>query len=155
LVLVPKLRGGELLHTAAALGRRALPLTSTVAKADGVIPLRRHSGAALVIAPLGARPTASRLEHVTAKLLPLLRPGGYLVLAQGCGSDGGALGDVVRACQQNGFQYWQHVVALSPAATAAAASDARVLVSPTRQRANDNRRADRCHHDLLVFRRPA
>jgi hypothetical protein len=87
LVLVPKLRGGELLQAAAALGRRALPLTSGAAKAEGVTLLRRHSGAALVLAPLGERPSARRLEQVTARLLPLLRPGGFLVLAQATRND--------------------------------------------------------------------
>jgi Replication-relaxation len=155
LVLVPKLRGGELLHAAAALGRRALPLTPGAAKAEGVTPLRPQAGAALVLAPLGARPTAHRLEHVTARLLPLLRPGGFLALARGARSDSGALGDVVRACQQVGLQYWQHVVALPPDISADAASGTRAQPSRARQRRNADRLAIRCHHDLLVFRRPA
>ena len=155
LVLVPKLRGGELLQAAAALGRRALPLASTEAKAEGVTPLPRESCAALVLAPLGARPTARRLEHVTARLLPLLKPGGFLALVQGARRDGGGLGDVVRACQQHGFQYWQHVVALPPEATADAANAARAQSASARQQAKDDRRAVRCHHDLLVFRLPA
>jgi hypothetical protein len=154
LVLVPKLRGGELLQAAAALGRRALPLTPGTAKAKGVTPLRRQAGATLVLAPLGARPTARRLEHVTARLLPLLSPGGFLALAQGARSDGGALGDVVRACQHHGLQYWQHVVALPPDLSADAATGTRAQASRARQRGNDDRRAVRCHHDLLVFRRP-
>jgi hypothetical protein len=155
LVLVPKLRGGELLQAAAALGRRALPLASATPRAEVVTPLRRQASAALVLAPLGARPTARRLEHVTARLLPLLSPGGFLALAQGARSDGGALGDVVRACQQHGLQYWQHVVALPPDLSADAATGPRAQASRARQRGNDNRRAVRCHHDLLVFRRPA
>jgi hypothetical protein len=156
LVLVPKLRGGELLQAAAALGRRALPLTATgAAKIDGVTPLRRHAYAALVLAPLGARPTARRLEQVTARLRPLLRPGGFLALSQGAHRDGGALGEVVRVCQQHGFQYWQHVVALPPEVTADAAGGARAQSANARLRPNDGRRAVRCHHDLLVFRRPA
>ena len=155
LVLVPKLRGGELLQAAAALGRRTLPLAPTAPKARDVTPLRRHSGAALVLAPLGARPTARRLEEVTARLLPLLRPGGFLAVARGARNEGGALGDVVQACQQHGFQYWQHVVALPPELTADAASGARAQVSRARQRGNDERRAVRCHHDMLVFRRSA
>jgi hypothetical protein len=154
LVFVPKLRGGELLHAAAALGRRALPLASIDAEAEDVTPLRRHSGAALVLAPLGTRPTARRLEQLTAGLLPLLRPGGFLALAQGARSDGGGLGDVVRACQQYGLQYWQHVVALPPDLSANAATGPRAQASRARQRGNGDRRAVRCHHDLLVFRRP-
>jgi hypothetical protein len=154
LVLVPKLRGGELLQAAAALGRRALPLTPGTAKAEGVTPLQRQPGAALVLAPLGARPTARRLEQVTARLLPLLSPGGFLALAQGAHSDGGALSDVVRASQRHGLQYWQHVVALAPNLSADAATGTRVQPSRPRQRGNDDRRTVRCHHDLLVFRRP-
>jgi hypothetical protein len=154
LVLVPELRGGELLRAAAALRRRALPLVSTAAKAEGVTPLRHQAGAALVLAPLGTRPTARRLEQVTARLLPLLRPGGFLALGRGARSDGGALGDVVRACQQCGLQYWQHVVALPPDLSADAASGTRAQPSRARQRGNADRSAIRCHHDLLVFRRP-
>jgi hypothetical protein len=155
LVLVPKLRGGELLQAAAALGRRALPLASTAPNAEGVTPLRRHASATLVLAPLGARPTSRRLEQVTAGLLPLLRPGGFLALAQGARSDGGALGEVVRACQHHGLQYWQHVVALPPDISADAASGTRAQPSRARQQTTDDRRAVRCHHDLLVFRRRA
>ena len=156
LVLVPKLRDGELLQTASALGRRALALTSTgAAKTDGVTPLRRHACAALVLAPLGARPTARRLEQVTARLLPLLRPGGFLALAQRAGSDAVGLGDVVRACQQHGFQYWQHVVALPPEITADAAGRTRAQSATARKRPKNHSRAVRCHHDLLVFRLPA
>jgi hypothetical protein len=154
LVLVPKLRGGELLQAAATLGRRALPLASTAVKAGGVTSLQRHSGAALVLAPLGARPTARRLGNVTVRVQPLLKPGGFLALAQGARNDGGALGDVVRACQQHGFQYWQHVVALPPQVTADSASAARAEGARAQQRAKGHR-ALRCHHDLLVFRRPA
>jgi hypothetical protein len=153
LVLVPKLRGGELLQTAAALGRRTLPLAAAAAQVEGVTPLRTDSGAALVLAPLGARPTARRLKHVIARLLPLLRPGGFLALARGARDDGGALGDVVRTCQHHGLQYWQHVVALRPAAPAEAVSGA--LAHSHASRARHDRRAVRCHHNLLVFRRPA
>src|SRR5918912_2098445 len=58
LVLVPNQRGGELLQTAAALGRRALPLTpqaQSAKQAKRVVPLRHDADAALVLAPLGAR----------------------------------------------------------------------------------------------------
>ena len=153
LVLVPNLRGGELLQAAAALDRRVLPLTSGAAKAEGVTSLRREWGAALVLAPLGGRPTARRLEQVTARLQRLLRPGGFLALAQGTRSERGALGEVTRACQQHGLQYWQHVVALPPDLSADVATGTRAQASRARQRGNDDRRAVRCHHDLLVFRR--
>ena len=155
LVLVPSLRGGELLQTAAALGRRALPLTpqaQSAKQADRAVPLRHDADAALVLAPLGARPTVRRIEQVAARLLPLLRDGGFLALAhpeRARPSDG--LGEIVRACQRQGLQYWQHVVALTPAAYAA--TDAR------RQSVHTNKSGDgrtvRCHRDLLVFRRPA
>jgi hypothetical protein len=149
LVIVPKLRRGELLQLTSELGRRALPL-APAAKADGVIPLRPDAGATLVLAPLGARPSARRLERVAARLLPLLKPGGFLALARGTAADSSALGDVVRACQERGFHYWQHVVALTPAVRIDAESAARVQPPTTRRRPGG-----RSHHDLLVFRRPA
>ena len=153
LVLVPKLGGGELLHAAAALGRRALPLAPSAANAENVIPLRRNrGGAALVLAPLGVRPSARRLQRVAAALVPLLKPGGFLALARGTGAtDSSGLGEIVRTCQGQGLQYWQHVVALTPEVT----SDAPAQAAGARKRSTDDRRAVRCHHDLLVFRRSA
>ncbi|MFL5958682.1 MAG: hypothetical protein ACJ75G_00240 [Gaiellaceae bacterium] len=157
LVLVPKLRGGELLHAAAALGRRALPLVPSAAKAENVTPLHRNrGGAALVLAPLGARPRARRLQRVAAALLPLLKPGGFLALARGTATtDSSGLGEIVRTCQGQGLQYWQHVIALAPEVTPGAASGARAQAASARKRSTNDRRAVRCHHDLLVFRRPA
>ena len=155
LVLVPNLRGGELLRTGAALGRRALPLTPqalSAKQAERVVPLRRDADAALVLAPLRARPTVRRIEQVAARLLPLLRDGGFLALAhteRACASNG--QGEAVRACRRQGLQYWQHVVVLTPDANAA--TDARPESVHTRK-AGDGR-AVRCHRDLLVFRRPA
>jgi hypothetical protein len=151
LVFAPKLRGGDLLQTAAALGRRALPLapsTGSTDDAQSVIPLRPGASAALVLAPLGARASERRLARVAAMLLPLLRPGGFLALARGRRAvRGDALGTVVHACQENGLQYWQHVVALTPAVAADDESGA------CRRRTGGDR-AIRCHHDLVVFRRP-
>jgi hypothetical protein len=157
LVLVPKLRGGELLQAAAALGRRALPLAPSAAKAESVTPLRRNrSGAALVLAPLGARPSARRLQRVAAALLPLLKPGGFLALARGTvATDSSGLGEIVRTCQEQGLQYWQHVIALTPTVTTGAVSGAPAQAASARKRSTDDRRAVRCHHDLLVFRRSA
>lgn len=155
LVLVPKLRRGELLQTGAALGRRALPLPPNAAKAENVIPLRPNASAALVLAPLGARTSERRLAQVPSKLLPLLRPGGFLALARGTrGTDAGALGHVVRTCQQSGLQYWQHVIALTPERAASDASGAHAEVACTSRGLTEDR-AVRCHYDLLVFRRPA
>jgi hypothetical protein len=156
LVLAPKLRGGELLDAAAALGRRALPLAPTAAKAD-VTPLHRNrGGAALVLAPLGARSGARRLQRVAAALLPLLKPGGFLALARGTAAfDSSGLGEIVRTCQGQGLQYWQHVIVLTPEVTPGAASGAPAQAASARKRSTDGRRAVRCHHDLLVFRRPA
>ena len=59
----------------------------------------------------------------------------------------GPLGAIVRACQQQGLQYWQHIVAVDPR-------------QPGRERSGggatgDAARSLRCHRDLLVFRRPA
>ena len=156
LVLAPKLRDGELLQSAAALGRRALPLApgaDSTGIAGSVIPLRADAGAALVLAPLGARANERRLERVAARLLPLLRPGGFLALARGTlatRSDG--LGAAVRACQDNGLQYWQHVVALRAELTDGNASTTR---SKPERASAATLQARRQHHDLLVFRRPA
>ena len=157
LVLVPKLGGSELLLMAAALGRRALPLAPSAAKAENVTPLHRNrGGAALVLAPLGARPSARRLQRVAAALLPLLKPGGFLALARGtAATDSSGLGEIVRTAAGQGLQYWQHVIALTPEVTAGAATGARAQAASARKRSPDDRRAVRCHHDLLVFRRPA
>jgi hypothetical protein len=157
LVLAPKLRGGALLQTAAALGRRALPLAPTAAgagEADGVTPLRAGAGAALVLAPIGARASDGQLARVAARLLPRLAPGGFLALARGTRdtrSDG--LGAVVSACQENGLHYWQHVIALTPGLMDGDESAARS--NAARMSTARARRAVRRHHDLLVFRRSA
>jgi hypothetical protein len=157
LVLAPKLRGGELLQTAAALGRRALPLAPSAASAEvaeSVIALRAGAGAALVLAPIGARASERRLERVAARLLPLLRPGGFLALARGTGATrSDALCDVVRACQDNGLQYWQHVIALRADLTDGNESGTRT--KPERTSTAKAVQARRHHRDLLVFRRSA
>jgi hypothetical protein len=93
-----------------------------------------------------------RIEQVAARLLPLLRDGGFLALAhpeRARASDGH--GEAVRACQRQGLQYWQHVVALT--SDASAAIDARTESVHTKK-AGDGRTV-RCHRDLLVFRGPA
>jgi hypothetical protein len=154
LVLAPKLRGGVLLQTAAALGRQALPLVANAhsgGAATSVVPLRTGADAALVLAPLSAYASERRLARVAGKLLPLLRPGGFLALARGTGpirSD--PLGDVVHACREHGLQYWQHVVALTPDLATGDESGAHSKPADTK-----DGRAVRCHHDLLVFRLPA
>lgn len=157
LVLAPKLRGGELLQTAAALGRRALPLapSATSTGVDGsIVPLRADTCAALVLAPLGADASERRLARVAARLLPLLRPGGFLALARGTrATRSDPLGAAVRACQENGLHYWQHVVALTAELTDGNASATRT--SPERASAAAVVQARRHHRDLLVFRRPA
>jgi hypothetical protein len=61
----------------------------------------------------------------------------------------------VRTCQGQGLQYWQHVIALTPEVRPGAASGAAAQAASVRTRSTDGRRAVRCHHDLLVFRRPA
>jgi len=109
-----------------------------------------------VLAPLGARASARRLQRVAAALLPLLKPGGFLALARGtAATDSSGLGEIVRTAAGQGLQYWQHVIALTPEVTPGAASGARAQAASARQRSTDDRRAVRCHHDLLVFRRPA
>ena len=162
LVLAPDRRGGELLEQAARLGRRALPLEAALAQsrtapgtrvAQTVVALRADQGAELVLAPIRTGPCERRL----AALLPLLRPGGFLVVTRSARADAnrsGGLGSIVRAAQQSGLQYWQHIVALTPGA---AGHEPPTRSHPPQMRApeQDGGRAIRCHHDLLVFRRPA
>ena len=167
LVLAPGRRGGELLEQAARLGRRALPLDPSAAGARAasragaraaktVVALRRDQGADLVLTPIRAHAGERRLAKLAATLLPLLRPGGFLAVAAaapGADTNGGdGLGAIVRTCQQSGLQYWQHVVALAPAF---GDGRERGRSQGTHVRAAQPRRAMRCHHDLLVFRRPA
>jgi hypothetical protein len=138
---------GEALRAAQQLGRRSLPLKTrarTSAAADGVTRLRANERADLAIAALGAAASARAAAGAAARLTERLKPGAFLLLAL----DGahGPLGAIVRACQQQGLQYWQHIVALDP----------RQLVSERGGGATrDAARSLRCHHDLLVFRRPA
>jgi len=156
LVLAPKLRGGALLQTAAALGRRALPLAPTAGagETEGVLRLRAGAGAALVLAPIGARASDRQLARVAARLLPRLAPGGFLALARGTrDTRSDRLGAVVRACQENGLHYWQHVIALTPGLMDGDESAARS--NAARMSTARARRAVRRHHDLLVFRRSA
>ena len=130
----------DALHQARRLGRRALTLP---VRDDGrrdarsnLIELRPNERADLAIGLLRKRSVPD-----LPQLCDRLKPGAFLVLARGDERHG--LGAVVHACQQQGLQYWQHVVALDPA---------------EREREADphelsERRARRCHRDLLVFRR--
>jgi len=138
---------GEALRGAQQLGRRILPLKTgarTSAAAAGVTRLRANERADLAIATLGARANARGAANTAARLTERLKPGSFLVLAL----DGahGPLGAIVRACQQQGLQYWQHIVALDP----------RQLVTERGGGATgDAARSLRCHRDLLVLRRAA
>jgi hypothetical protein len=119
-----------------------------------VVALRSDPGADLVLAPI----RAGACERGLAALLPLLRPGGFLVVAPAPGadanrSDGPA--SIVRAAQQSGLQYWQHVVAVTPALADGRQPAAGSQLSHMRAADQKGSRAIRCHHDLLVFRRPA
>jgi hypothetical protein len=166
LILAPGRRGGELLEQAARLGRRALPLEPSAAgarttsragtpAAKTVVALRRDQGADLVLTPIRAHAGECRLAKLAATLLPLLRPGGFLAVAAvapAATNGGDGLGAIVRTCQQSGLQYWQHVVALTPAL---GDGRERGRSQRARPRAAQPSRATRCHHDLLVFRRPA
>jgi hypothetical protein len=136
---------GEALRAAQQLGRRILPLKTRArrsAASTGVTPLRASEHADLAIAVLGAAATARRAANAAARLTERLKPGAFLALAL----DGahGPLGAVVRACQQQGLQYWQHIVALDPR-----------QLAPERGGAGEAARSLRRHRDLLVFRRPA
>ncbi len=134
------------------LGRRALPFTNSGrarAKANGarepVIPLRPHERADLAIIALH-NPDAQRLADRCAQLSAELKAGGFLILAL-ARETRAQLGALVRACQQHGLQYWQHIVAIDPTGQPEAADEQRIP-----KRARD---AVRCHRDLLVFRRPS
>jgi hypothetical protein len=128
------------LHQARRLGRRALTLTvrdhGPRDARSNLIALRPNERADLAIGLLRKRSVPDLRQ-----LCDRLKPGAFLVLVRGDERHG--LGAVVHACQQQGLQYWQHVVALDP---------------PERVREADprglsERRARRCHRDLLVFRR--
>jgi hypothetical protein len=57
----------------------------------------------------------------------------------------GRLGAIVHVCQQQGLQYWQHLVVLHPGE----------LESEPIAAEGTGCRSLRWHRDLLVFRRPA
>jgi hypothetical protein len=165
LVLAPPRGAGAILEQAARLGRRALPLEPSASGAgtgsragagvpETVVPLRPGEGAALVLAQIRARAGERLLSRLAATLLPLLRPGGFLALALGPGANrSDVLGAIVRACQESGLQYWQHVVALTPLADSS--EGARSQTARVSAGQPSSGRAARCHHDVLVFRRPA
>jgi len=139
---------GEALRGARQLGRRILPLETgarTSAPSAGVTRLRANEHADLAIAALGGAARARRASEVAARLQKRLNPGAFLVLAL----DGahGPLGAIVRACQQQGLQYWQHIVAIDPGQLVPEGSGGSA--------AGDAAGSLRCHRDLLVFRRPA
>jgi hypothetical protein len=127
------------------LRRRALstnPHASRV-RAGRVIALRPDERAVLAIAALNARANERSAAKLAAQLSARLNPGAFLVLAPVDAH--GRLGAIVHACQQQGLQYWQHVVALQPGEL----EPQPVAVEGT------GSRSLRRHHDLLVFRRPA
>jgi hypothetical protein len=134
------------------LGRRALP-PGTRSDAghnagigrDALAALRPNERADLAIVVLNADANAQGLSDVAARLGARLRPGGFLVLALDNGR--AHLGPIVHACQQQGLQYWQHIVAIDPLATELAPSE-------EIRNAAEDRRPLRCHRDLLAFRRP-
>lgn len=130
----------DALHQARRLGRRALTLPvcdhGPGDARSNLIELRPNERADLAIGLLRKRSVPDLRQ-----LCDRLKPGAFLVLVRG--DEGHGLGAVVHACQQQGLQYWQHVVALDPAEREA---EPRELSA---------RRARRCHRDLLVFRRDA
>jgi hypothetical protein len=150
LVLAARRSGTETLRQARRLGRRAVPFEASNrpagdAAADGeaVIALRPNEGADFAIAALNVNASERHATELAAQLLPRLKPGAFLVLALEDARD--CLGAIVHAGQQNGLQYWQHVVALDPTAYNG---------EPSGRDAAEGRRSIRCHRDLLVFRRP-
>jgi hypothetical protein len=146
LVLASRRSGNEALREATRLGRRAIPFevsNRNAGDAEAVIALRPDEGADLAIASLNVNASERRATELAAQLLARLKPGAFLVIAFEDARDG--LGAIVHACQQNGLQYWQHVVALDQAAYNG---------EPSSRDAAEGRRSIRCHRDLLVFRRP-
>jgi hypothetical protein len=141
------LAAADVLAQAARLGRRAISANPHASGARGgrVIALRPDERAELAIAALSARARASerRAADRAAQLGARLNPGAFLVLAPADAR--GRLGAIVHVCQQQGLQYWQHVVALHPGEL----EPKPVVVEGA------GCRSLRCHRDLLIFRRPA
>jgi hypothetical protein len=137
------LAAADALRQAERLGRRALstnPHASAI-RAGRVIALRPDERVALAIAVLNARASERRAAELAAQLSARLNPGAFLVLAPVDAR--GSLGAIVHACQQQGLQYWQHVVALQPG---------EFEPQPVE---GTGCRSLRRHHDLLICRRPA
>jgi hypothetical protein len=156
------------LKQAATRGRRALPLEpraraaraaaprETTRAAQTVVALCANDHADLILQSIPADARQPQAARLAAKLLPLLKPGGFLALALTDPRDRARrnLGAIVHACQQSGLRYWQHVIVLDPAigdGSAAKRSDE----TPRRSRGPAACRAVRCHRDLLIFRRAA
>jgi hypothetical protein len=136
------------LRGARQLGRRSLPLTPRAQRSSapaGVTAPHANEYADLAMAVLGTPASLRAAAAIAARPRERLKPGGFLVLA--LEGTHGPLGAIVRACQQQGLQYWQHVVAI----------DRRQLTCEGTGggAGGDAVRSIRCHRDLLVFRRPA
>jgi hypothetical protein len=110
-------------------------------RAGREIALRPDERAQLAIAALSARAGERRAGELAAQLSARLNPGAFLVLAPVDAR--GRLGAIVQACQEQGLQYWQHVVALHSDELEPAAAE------------GTGCRSLRRHRDLLVFRCPA
>jgi hypothetical protein len=146
----------RVLAQALALRRRALALStihtrSTEATAAGsrLIALRPDERADLAVATLKTEASERRASSLAACLFPLLKPGAFLVIALERRQQG--LGTIVRACQDTGLQYWQHVITLEPTLPPAGEPQ---QAKRTDAAAREGLRAVCCHRDLLVFRRP-
>jgi hypothetical protein len=139
------LAAADALRQAEGLGRRALSTNphAPAVRAGCVTALRPDELAALAIAALNAHTSERRAADLAAQLSARLNPGAFLVFVPVDAR--GRLGAIVQACQQQGLQYWQHIVALQPGEL----EPQPVAVEET------GCRSHRCHHDLLIFRRPA
>jgi len=138
----------EALRGARQLGRRSLPLIPRGQRSSAtaaVTALRANERADLAIAALGTPASTRAAAAIAARLRERLKPGGFLVLA--LEGTHGPLGAIVRACQQQGLQYWQHIVAIDRRQLACEGTGGGA--------GGDAVRSIRCHRDLLVFRRPA
>ena len=132
---------GAALRQARRLGRRALALSvrePSPPTRSNLTELRPNERADLAIALLRKRSLA---ELQLPQLCDRVKPGAFIVVVPADVRH--TLGEIVNACQQQGLQYWQHVVALDPAERESAADTCRGRAQYAR----------RCHRDLLVFRR--
>lgn len=152
---------GEPCDLARLLARKAGPLLNRRAGAARLREFARHPCGAVDLVLLGATllppeqrqprrrhwwTAAASGDQLLSACTALLKPGGFLVLAAptetGEPVGGDRVSELVRAGQSHGLQYWQHVIALH-----APIKDGQLHPAGAAT-------GERCHGDLLVFRKP-